>query len=308
MRIAAALQQYSDFEQQAVQLLGYEQAYQQLDRGPYSSTVLFGHGDEGGFNFNHTSRRLARKGLWPTGVVSAVVQLAHSGCAAANGLPFATDDVILVGSGGESETVTGPGFKSALFHVPLESAAAVPLRRLADLQAGKTRRVADPGLAGKFRDLAAVILRSWDEAAQTIAIPQTALQKLMFELLTSPGAADGSSHPSVQIYRAARDVMLDALMETLTVPEIASRVGTSRRTLDQAFDKCVSASPAQFHKLLRLNNARRLLIGGQHSVSRAAISSGLHHLGRFSNDYRALFGELPSEAARRARALNAAPD
>lgn len=151
--------------------------------------------------------------------------------------------------------------------------------------------------------MAANALRSWDPASQSISVPQAVVHGLMLELLTAPSAAQGSSHGSIQLYRAARDVMLDALTEPLTMPEVAARVGASRRTLEQAFDKCASLSPARFHKLLRLNNARRLLESGRHSVSRAATSSGLHHLGRFSSDYHDLFGELPSETARRAKTL-----
>lgn len=146
-----------------------------------------------------------------------------------------------------------------------------------------------------------------DDEVGFFVVPRSVVHALMLEVLTAPSAAEGSSHGSIQLYRAARDVMAGTLTHSLTMPEIASRVGTSRRTLEQAFDTCVSVSPARFHKLLRLNNARRLLESGRHSVSRAATSSGLHHLGRFSSDYQELFGEFPSETALRAKVLIAGP-
>ena len=155
--------------------------------------------------------------------------------------------------------------------------------------------------------MAAGVLRSWDASGQSISVPRSVVQALMLELLTAPSAAEGSSHGSILLYRAARDVMLDALAESLSMPEIAARVGTSRRTLEQAFDNCAAVSPARFLKLLRLNNARRLIESGRHSVSHAATSSGLQHLGRFSSDYHELFGELPSRTALRAKVFIAEP-
>ncbi|MCY3634561.1 MAG: helix-turn-helix domain-containing protein [bacterium] len=300
MWVAAGWQRYNDIDLQVLHL-GNGDAYQQLDCGFYDSVSVAGESDGAGCYIERTNRQLARQGRYPSHIVLALVLLTSSDHAILNGSLFSGDDVILVGPGSEYESFTPAGHKPAVFYMRLESETNVPLLRLANQQAGRIRKVADPELAGRFRVLAANFLHSWDKRTTSISIPQSALQGLMFELLTSPSAANGSSHPSIQIYRAARDVMLDALAETLTIPELASRVGTSRRTLEKTFDDCVSVSPARFHKLLRLNNARRLLLSGQHSVSRAATSSGLYHLGRFSGDYHSLFGELPSQTAQRAR-------
>ena len=303
MRIAATFQRYTNIDYQAEQLTGFDQAYQQLDCGSYDGAFLASDSDEVGFFVERTNRRLGQQGAGPSGVISAVVLLSDPGHTVSNGSPFTMDDVLLVGPGGAYEAVVDAGVEPAVFSVSVESSAAVPLHRLSNQQAGRIRRVADPELSRKFRAVAANVLRSWDAASQSISVPRSVVHGLMLELLTAPSAAQGSSHASIQLYRAGRDVMLDALAEPLTMPDVASRVGTSRRTLEQAFDKCVSVSPARFQKLLRLNNARRLLESGRHSVSRAATSSGLHHLGRFSSDYQDLFGELPSETALRARVL-----
>ena len=303
MRAAAAFQHYRNIDAQAEQLTGFDQAYQQLDRGTYVGAFLACDSDEVGFFVEGTNRRLCQQGAGPSDVISAVVLLSARGPAVTNGSAFTMDDVLLVGPGGEYEAVIGAGDEPAVFSVSLDSAAALPLRRLSNQQAGRVRRVADPELSKRFRAAAANAVRSWDADSQSISIPRSVVHALMLELLTAPSAISGSSHSSIQIYRAARDAMIVALTESLSMAEIAARVGTSRRTLEHAFDICVSVSPARFHKLLRLNHARRLLEDGQHSVNRAAMSSGLHHLGRFSGDYHNLFGELPSETALRARAL-----
>jgi AraC family ethanolamine operon transcriptional activator len=307
MRTAAVFQRYSSIDHQAEQLTGFDQSYQQIDGGTYKGAFLACDDDETGFFVEHTNRRLGQQGAGPEGVISAVVLLTAPGRTLNNGHPFTMDDVLLVGPGGAYEAVIAAGVEPAVFSVSLGTGAALPLRRLSNQQAGRVRRVADPELSRRFRAVAANALRSWDATSQSISVPRSVVHALMLELITSPGAAEGSSHGSVQLYRAARDVMIGSLTEPLTMPEVASRAGTSRRTLEQAFDTCVAVSPARFHKLLRLNNARRLLESGRHTVSMAATSSGLHHLGRFSSDYHELFGELPSETALRAKVLIADP-
>ena len=307
MRAAATFQRYKSIDDQAEQLTGFDQSYQQLDCGSYNGAFLACDGDEVGFFVERTNRRLGQQGAGPDGIVSAVVLLSAPGPVLSNGTTFTMDDVLLVGPGGAYEAVVGSGAEPAVLSITLESAAALPLRRLSNQQIGRVRRVADPELSRRFRAVAASLLRSWDASEQSISVPRSVVQALMLDLLTAPGAAEGSSHDSIQLYRAARDVMLDALPGPLSMPEVAARVGTSRRTLEQAFDNCAAVSPARFLKLLRLNNARRLIESGRHSVSHAATSSGLHHLGRFSSDYHELFGELPSRTALRAKVLIAEP-
>jgi len=308
MRMAAAVQRYYDFDQQAEQLSGFERIYQQLDCGPYAGLFLACHGGEMKIFAERNNRRMSRQGAGPSGTISAVLLLESSGHAISNGLTFTPGDVALVGSGGAYEATCPADTQTFVFTLSLESSVPIQLRHLANRQAGRVRRVNNPELARKLRALAANIVRSWDEASQSVSMPQSVLQGLLLNLLVSPNPVDGSSHTSMQLYWAARDVMLNALGEPLKIPEIARRVGTSRRTLELAFDRCISVSPAKYHKLLRLNNARRLLKSGQHSVNSAATRSGLHHLGRFSDDYHRLFGEMPSKTALRARKLTTRPD
>lgn len=307
MRVAATFQRYSSIDDQAEQLTGFDQSYEQLDCGTYNGAFLACDDEEVGFFVERTNRRLGQQGAGPDGVISAVVLLSAPDPTLSNGSPFTMDDVLLVGPGGAYEAVVGASVEPAVFSVSLGTGAALPLRRLSTQQAGRVRRIADAELSRRFRAVAANALRSWDASDRSVSVPRSVVQSLMLELLTAPSAAGGSSHGSIQLYRAARDVMRNALAEPLSIPEVAARVGTSRRTLEQAFDACVTVSPARFFKLVRLNNARRLIESGRHSVSHAATSSGLHHLGRFSSDYQDLFGELPSHTGQRARVLITEP-
>ncbi|MEV6902279.1 helix-turn-helix domain-containing protein [Amycolatopsis sp. NPDC051372] len=54
---------------------------------------------------------------------------------------------------------------------------------------------------------------------------------------------------------------------------------------------------------IRLGRAHRALLGADRTVAEIASSCGFTHLSRFAQEYRARFGELPSETARRRRPL-----
>ena len=52
-------------------------------------------------------------------------------------------------------------------------------------------------------------------------------------------------------------------------------------------------------KQVKLRQLREDLLRGQcRNITEVALDYGFSHLGRFSSDYRKLFGELPSETVR----------
>ena len=81
-------------------------------------------------------------------------------------------------------------------------------------------------------------------------------------------------------------------METLT-----SVSGTSTRSLETAFREILGVTPVQYIRYSRLNVAKSRLRHADAtmtSVTDTAQALGFSHLSRFAQNYRALFGELPS--------------
>lgn len=102
------------------------------------------------------------------------------------------------------------------------------------------------------------------------------------------------------IWRVEQHI-LDDLAIPQTVDDLCHVVGTSRRTLEYAFDGYFGTSPKKFIKSLRLNAARNdLLLGEYGSLTVAEVATGLgfSHMGQFSSDYRRMFGENPSKTLR----------
>lgn len=88
--------------------------------------------------------------------------------------------------------------------------------------------------------------------------------------------------------------------EPVNAAQLAEVAGCSLRGLYAGFQEFCGQSPMQYLRELRLERVRcDLLSGGPAiSVSGVALRWGFAHLGRFSAEYKARFGEHPSETLR----------
>jgi transcriptional regulator GlxA family with amidase domain len=93
------------------------------------------------------------------------------------------------------------------------------------------------------------------------------------------------------------------LSEPPTIASLCAAIGASERTLYEAFREHLDATPKAYLKVLRLNAARHDLLEGTRGrrVTDVALDYGFVHFGWFSQDYRRLFGETPSQTLRRVR-------
>ena len=100
------------------------------------------------------------------------------------------------------------------------------------------------------------------------------------------------------------DLVMASPQEHLDVLHLAKGVGVSVRQLQHSFTSFAGVSPSQWQRLRRLNFARRDLLRctpGDTRVAEIAMRWSFWHLGRFSQTYRSLFGELPSQTLLRPR-------
>lgn len=97
--------------------------------------------------------------------------------------------------------------------------------------------------------------------------------------------------------RRAREVMDAKQHEALSLTDLSSRVGVSIRSLQYAFQAHYGISPTRYHTLRRLNRAFNDLKQAdprETTVTQIATRWGFFHFGRFSQVYKAQFGETPS--------------
>src|SRR5262249_43425558 len=85
-----------------------------------------------------------------------------------------------------------------------------------------------------------------------------------------------------------------------TIPEICAELAISQRTLARAVRAVRGTAPSRHLHGLALGEARAALQDpATRSVRQAALRCGFRELGRFAADYRAAYGEYPSETLRR---------
>ena len=108
---------------------------------------------------------------------------------------------------------------------------------------------------------------------------------------------------SLQQVQRAESYMAANATRHLTVAEIAAVADVGPRSLQLGFWRHRRYSPLQFLQEHRLRLARSRLIRATTSetVTQIALDCGFTHLGRFSEAYRAAFGEHPSRSLRRRR-------
>jgi AraC-like DNA-binding protein len=89
----------------------------------------------------------------------------------------------------------------------------------------------------------------------------------------------------------------------LTLEALSAATGASTRAIFNSFKKSRGYSPMVFLKQVRLRHANEMLstADGGASVTAVAFACCFLNVGHFARDYRAVFGELPSETLARGR-------
>lgn len=101
------------------------------------------------------------------------------------------------------------------------------------------------------------------------------------------------------------DRYIDAhIREDISAASLASECNVSLRTLYDRFSISKGVSPSTYIKEKKLRRIYACLSNvnlAAQSVTEVALEYGFNHLGRFSAEYKAIFGQLPSETFHRSR-------
>ena len=171
---------------------------------------------------------------------------------------------------------------------------------------------ANPAAAAEFRALLAGAMRAMDEAAPSGLHPEAArnleesLCLAAARLFAADGHAARRSRRGVSRFRVLAEVeavLAAAGSEPVYVSALCEKLGLPERTLRYVFEEQFGASPMRVLRARRLCDVRLALRTAAPGtrVSEVAGRFGFWHLGQFATDYRALFGDRPSETLRTAR-------
>ncbi len=102
---------------------------------------------------------------------------------------------------------------------------------------------------------------------------------------------------SNRIFRKAEECFEAAGQVRISLADLCSTAGVSKSSLYQAFHNVCGEPPITYFYKRRMMKARSILIGSPYEpgvITRTAVSAGFTEIGRFSVEYRRMFGESPS--------------
>jgi AraC family transcriptional regulator, ethanolamine operon transcriptional activator len=244
------------------------------------------------------------------GRVGLVQTLEGAARARWDGRPIEANSVAVFAGGRRHEAVYPDAFACAVLSLAC-AAPEVPQGGLAG------PRPADPGARAALAAIArAVELAAAGGAASSVLRGEEARRALRASVLeTAHRLFAPASAPSTEcgiddrgrrrLVREADAYLRANPMRPIYTDALCAALGTSATRLHQAFQATFGMGPHRYLKMRRMGMVRAALLSGAggpwRSVKAAALSHGFWHLGQFAHDYRALYGEAPSDT--RARAL-----
>jgi AraC family ethanolamine operon transcriptional activator len=135
-------------------------------------------------------------------------------------------------------------------------------------------------------------------------LEECVLHILLDDIETDVGASPGvPSWQRRRVARAAEELLRARMDDPPSLRELCELLRVPERTVHHAFQEAFGLRPRAYLRSLRLNAAHRRLRAGVGPVTDVATDLGMFHFGRFATEYRAMFGESPSETLRAARGL-----
>lgn len=107
--------------------------------------------------------------------------------------------------------------------------------------------------------------------------------------------------------RQALEIMESEMEEPLCIEGIARRIGRSRRQLERLFHRHLRRSPVAYHRDMRLDKARDLILNTTMRTISISTACGFASQQSFSRAYRARFGHSPCDERGIVRPQSTAP-
>ncbi len=155
------------------------------------------------------------------------------------------------------------------------------------------------------------LLRSLHDAADRHVLAPLAVREFLYRVLTG---AQGERLRAVALRdsRAARIAavlryMRDNFNRPLSVDELAERAAMSTSAFHQNFKSTTSLPPLQYLKMIRLHQARQLMLQDDLSAGEAAYSVGYNSPSQFTREFKRFFGAPPLRERKRLRSVSAPP-
>ena len=154
-------------------------------------------------------------------------------------------------------------------------------------------------------DAATRLVELMADAGDATFLAPLVIDEILIRLLRSPiggrVAQIGQAESSVSRIAKAVDWLRANFTQPMNVDELAELVNMSLSSFHQHFKSVTSMSPLQFQKVLRLQEARRLMLSTVMDAGTAGHQVGYLSASQFSREYSRFFGSAPTRDIARVR-------
>lgn len=281
---------------------GWETEWIHLGPGPASHDgvrVSFGSGT---FTALHSSAAGILRGASASNSLALLTSPPASTSARDRAHPIGGDVCLMLGPTASLDLYLPPGGSIMIMAVPAEPAAEG-----AATYEQPHRRKLDPAQGALLSRCMEALdqIRNAPEASPIARDAQRRLRELL-RTTTSTLLRDAGPLPQLERARLQRHLAViracafvdEHLHSPIALMDLCEAAGVSTRALEYGFRDFYGLGPMAYVRNLRLCRVRHDLLDparNEDSVSRAARRWSFTHMGQFSHDYRALFGEMPSK-------------
>ena len=169
------------------------------------------------------------------------------------------------------------------------------------------RAIAVSPLDAELLDTVVRLVRLLDSPIDARVLAPLVTREIVYRLLSGEqgdrlrqiAALGGQTH---RIVKAIERLRAD-FDRPLRIEELAGELGMSVSGFHHHFKEVTAMSPLDFQKQLRLQEARRLMLGEGFDASSAGYRVGYNDVSHFNREYKRLFGEPPMRDVERLRGI-----
>lgn len=299
-----------DADEHARNLSQWDQRYDQLSSGSFAGEVTELWLPKTQVFVERANQKLRQTcAAWPDSVWFGIPDMAE-GLMSLGSKQLSSQAICIRDGGAEFDLLTAPDFNlfgvvvdRGSFASYMDNTCHLDLDRL--LLQGDVRNLAPGRKENLCRKLANVLSDAYGNTADSTTVAD--LQERIFEALAGiltcrkslPAAAKRTRLQYQNLVHKVRQRVLADPEAPPSIADLCTELHVSRRALQNGIEGIIGLSPLTYIRSLRLNEVRRALrADGSRSISSIAFDWGFSHLSQFAQDYRRLFGELPSATQR----------
>ena len=303
--------QYSDFDEQAERLTGFDQSYLQLSHGPFSGRFLSCiFSPDISIHIEHCNQALEQSvaGHPQAYVISVLVN--DSEPFRLNGANFSSQDVMIFAPG--TDLFVRSPKDGAVFAMIIDKDKLISHSGLSNTARDwlltsdfGIQALHAPHFARRIREDTVQALQSVcfeDQLPDAISAVGDALlsgvvSKLSLELAGSTQLQRLLGTVSYDRFQHCRQAIHGHWQDINSVGDLLTITGSARRSLQKSFASHIDVGPLTYHRILRLHLARMALRDPhqfEKSIGDIAAQFEFWNWSQFTQQYQTHFGELPS--------------